>query len=69
MVLALARPDVEEQFPDLWQARAPQVIRLGPLSKRASEKLVREALGDVSDDAGRARSSRAPTATRSIWRS
>jgi len=51
MVLALARPDVDEQFPNLWQARAPQVISLGPLSKRASEKLVREALGDVSDAA------------------
>jgi len=50
MVLALARPDVEDRFPDLWQARQPQVIRLGPLSKRASEKLVREALGDVADD-------------------
>jgi tetratricopeptide (TPR) repeat protein len=49
MVLALARPDVDEQFPNLWQARAPQVISLAPLSKRASEKLVREALGDVSD--------------------
>ena len=33
MVLALARPDVDEQFPELWQARAPQVIRLGPLSQ------------------------------------
>ncbi|HEY5453565.1 MAG TPA: tetratricopeptide repeat protein, partial [Polyangia bacterium] len=49
MVLALARPDVAEQFPNLWQARAPQVINLAPLSKRASEKLVREALGDLPD--------------------
>jgi tetratricopeptide (TPR) repeat protein len=49
MVLALARPDVEETFPDLWQQRQPQILRLGPLSKRASEKLVREALGQVSD--------------------
>ncbi len=50
MVLALARPDVDDRFPDLWQARQPQIIRLGPLSNRASEKLVREALGDVADD-------------------
>ena len=50
LVLALARDEVEERFPNLWQARAPQVIRLGPLSKRASEKLVREALGYVTDD-------------------
>ncbi|HEY7374174.1 MAG TPA: protein kinase [Polyangia bacterium] len=49
MVLALARPDIDERFPDLWQARAPQVINLGPLSKRASEKLVRGALGQVAD--------------------
>jgi tetratricopeptide (TPR) repeat protein len=49
MVLALARPDVDERFPDLWQARAPQVINLGPLSRRASEKLVRGALGDIDD--------------------
>jgi len=49
MVLALARPDIDERFPELWHARAPQVINLGPLSKRASEKLVRGALGQVSD--------------------
>ena len=50
MVLALARPDIDERFPDLWQARAPQVINLGPLSRRASEKLVRGALGgDIPD--------------------
>jgi tetratricopeptide (TPR) repeat protein len=51
MVLALARPDVEARFPDLWKARDLQVIRLAPLSKRASEKLVREALGEGVTDA------------------
>lgn len=51
IVLALARPDVETSFPDLWRGRELQIIRLSPLSKRASEKLVREALGDgVSDE-------------------
>jgi tetratricopeptide (TPR) repeat protein len=51
MVLALGRPDVQTRFPELWAGRDLQTIRLGPLSKRASEKLVREALGDaVSDD-------------------
>src|SRR5205085_9948576 len=39
MVLALARPDVHTRFPDLWSGRDPQTIRLGPLPKRASEKL------------------------------
>jgi tetratricopeptide (TPR) repeat protein len=51
MVLALARPDVQARFPDLWSGRDLQVIRLAPLSKRASEKLVREALGDDVTDA------------------
>ena len=51
LVLALARPDVETRFPELWKGRDVQVIRLGPLSKRASEKLVREALGDGVTDA------------------
>ena len=50
MVLALARPDVDARFPDLWKGRERQIIRLSPLSQRASEKLVREALGaEVSD--------------------
>jgi tetratricopeptide (TPR) repeat protein len=51
MVLALARPDVQARFPDLWSGRDLQVIRLAPLSKRASEKLVREALGEGVTDA------------------
>jgi tetratricopeptide (TPR) repeat protein len=51
MVLALARPDVQAAFPDLWSGRDLQVIRLGPLSRRASEKLVREALGTKVSDA------------------
>ena len=51
MVLALARPDVDARFPDLWKGRELQVIRLAPLSKRASEKLVREALGPEVPDA------------------
>ena len=50
MVLALARPEVEERFPEIWTARHRQTIRLGPLSLRASEKLVRQALGAIGDD-------------------
>jgi tetratricopeptide (TPR) repeat protein len=46
MVVALARPDVEERFPRLWQERALQEIRLGPLVKRAAERFVRQVLGD-----------------------
>jgi tetratricopeptide (TPR) repeat protein/predicted Ser/Thr protein kinase len=45
MVLVLARPEVHERFPNLWAEREVQLIRLGPLSKKASEQLVRAALG------------------------
>jgi tetratricopeptide (TPR) repeat protein len=47
MVLALARPEVEERFPEVWTARHRQTIRLAPLSPRAAEQLVREALGAI----------------------
>jgi tetratricopeptide (TPR) repeat protein len=50
MVLALARPDVGARFPNLWQERELQILRLSPLSRRASEKLVREALGPAVSD-------------------
>jgi len=50
MVLALARPEVEERFPDLWTARHRQTIRLGPLSRRAAEQLVKQAVTGVADD-------------------
>jgi eukaryotic-like serine/threonine-protein kinase len=46
MVLSLARPEVHEMFPRLWAGRGVQEIRLGELTRRASEKLVRDVLGD-----------------------
>lgn len=45
-VLALARPEVRTVFPKLWEEHNVQEIRLGALSKRACEKLVRQVLGD-----------------------
>ncbi|WP_437521155.1 protein kinase [Sorangium sp. So ce726] len=45
-VLALARPEVHELFPTLWSERHGLRIRLAPLSRRESERLVREVLGD-----------------------
>jgi hypothetical protein len=48
LVLALARPEVDERFPELWAGRAQRLV-LGPLGKRASERLVREALGPAAD--------------------
>jgi eukaryotic-like serine/threonine-protein kinase len=51
MVLALARNNVTELFPQLWADRCVQEIRLRRLSRRASAHLVRHALGDaVSED-------------------
>ncbi|WP_437585783.1 protein kinase domain-containing protein [Sorangium sp. So ce1000] len=45
-VLALARPEVDELFPALWRERIGLRLRLAPLPRRASERLVREVLGD-----------------------
>jgi tetratricopeptide (TPR) repeat protein len=45
MVLAAARPEIEELFPRLWSERRVQPLPLGELTARASEKLVREVLG------------------------
>ena len=44
MMLALARPEVSEQFPKPWPWLT-QEITLQPLSKKAGERLVREVLG------------------------
>ncbi|WP_437949822.1 protein kinase [Sorangium sp. So ce296] len=46
LVLALARPEVDELFPELWRHRIGLQLRLSPLPRRASERLVREVLGD-----------------------
>jgi len=50
-VLALARPEVHELFPQLWAERGAQEIRLGELSRRASEKLARAVLGEAASRA------------------
>ena len=50
-VLALARPDVHDQFPRLWQDRGAQEVRLDELTKKGSERLVRRVLGDSASDA------------------
>ncbi len=49
-VLALGRPEVKDVFPNLWNERALQEIRLGGLSRKAAESLVREMLGDGMSD-------------------
>jgi tetratricopeptide (TPR) repeat protein len=47
-VVALARPEVHDLFPKLWVERGAQEIRLGELTRRAAERLVRHALGDAA---------------------
>ena len=51
MVVAVARSEVHEQFPGLWEQRSVQEVRLGPLVRRAGEKLIRDVLGEsVAND-------------------
>lgn len=50
LVLALGRPEIHDQFPNLWTERAVQMIRLFELSKKASEKFVRAVLGERTTD-------------------
>lgn len=50
-VLALARAEMHTTFPDLWSERSLLEIRLGALSSRDAERLVRHALGEGADAA------------------
>jgi tetratricopeptide (TPR) repeat protein len=47
LVVALARPEVRDAFPRLWSERGVIELPLAELTRRASEKLVRDVLGDV----------------------
>lgn len=51
LVLALARPEVDQVFPRLWADRRVERLQLHELTRRASEKLVRDTLGDNVDNA------------------
>jgi hypothetical protein len=44
LVLALARPELHEVFPRIWQGRCVQEIALRALSRRASERLLNQVL-------------------------
>jgi tetratricopeptide (TPR) repeat protein len=46
LVLSLARPEVHDLFPKLWVERNLEEVRLGELSRRAAEKLIRQVLGE-----------------------
>ncbi|GAC1540926.1 MAG: hypothetical protein NVS3B10_05550 [Polyangiales bacterium] len=45
MVLALARPEVRDEFPELWSERAVVTMALGELTAKTSERYVRAVLG------------------------
>jgi len=45
-VLALARPEIDRQFPSLWSGRGATRMRLTELTERACRTLVRSTLGD-----------------------
>ncbi|MDC0749110.1 protein kinase domain-containing protein [Polyangium mundeleinium] len=49
-VLALARPEVHDVFPNLWSKRRLYELRLRKLGPKASEELVRHVLGDAAPE-------------------
>jgi tetratricopeptide (TPR) repeat protein len=49
MVLALARPEVDQRFSTLWRDRQAQRIPIAPLGKRAIEEMARRILGDKAE--------------------
>jgi hypothetical protein len=51
LVLGFARPDLHDQFPRLARDSAVQEIRLGELTPRASERLLRAVVGDAMPEA------------------
>jgi tetratricopeptide (TPR) repeat protein len=44
-VLALCRPEIDARLLDMFEAHAPTTITLGPLTRKASDRLVRAVLG------------------------
>ena len=46
LVLALARPEIEDRFPRLWSRHAVQHLRLPPLATTACEQIARAALAE-----------------------
>ncbi|HEY2366109.1 MAG TPA: serine/threonine-protein kinase PknK, partial [Polyangiaceae bacterium] len=51
MVVALARPEVKDVFPSLWQKRPVLDLPLGELTPKAAARLARHVLGDGADAA------------------
>ncbi len=51
LVVATARPEIEQVFPNLWSDNGRQLITLGPISPKASARLVRHVLGESAETA------------------
>ena len=49
-IVGLARPELADTHPRVFSERNPYHVRLGPLPRRASERLVRELLGATASD-------------------
>jgi serine/threonine protein kinase/tetratricopeptide (TPR) repeat protein len=50
MVLALARPEVDDQYVGIWRDRHPQRMSLMPLGNRAGQQFIKTVLGDIEPD-------------------
>ncbi len=50
MVLALARPEVDDKFPGLWDDRDVQRVSLAPLTPKSAQKLIQHIVADVPPD-------------------
>jgi predicted ATPase len=48
LLIALAQPEVDRRFMNLWRERSPQRIHLAPLSSRQSQRLVEYVDGSLS---------------------
>jgi tetratricopeptide (TPR) repeat protein len=49
-VLAFARPEVYQLFPDIWTTRDRRDLRLDVLNRRSSERLLRQLSGDALNE-------------------
>jgi tetratricopeptide (TPR) repeat protein len=50
MILALARPEIRQSFPDLWSERGMVTVPLAGLARKASERLVTSTVGQLDKD-------------------
>ncbi|MFO0586480.1 MAG: protein kinase [Polyangiaceae bacterium] len=50
-VIAVGRPEMQKQFPDMWSRTSLHTVTFGPLTRKASERLARHVLGDAANDA------------------